>query len=353
MARFRRHYQQVQGTNPRTGTYKCDVGPWDYTSVAYSYYILLVWVAYSALLLSRSLTLVLYRSPALLPKPKDWSNNIDISGFLFLSSGSRYKPPEALAEFLDSGPPPVYIGFGSIVIDQPDLMTNLIFEAIKKIDQRAIISQGWGGLNAEEIGLPDNVLMIGSCPHDWLFKRVSCVVHHGGAGTTAAGLSCQKPTVIVPFFGDQPFWGSIVSKAGAGPPPIPHKQLTADKLVAAIRCALEPETRQRAEELGAKINQENGLDAGVESFHRQLRTDTVRCMMCPSRTAVWRVRRTKIRLSALAATTLSHEGILDLHNLKRCVSQKFQFPRKINTIANVCIDIVRESSTWSRVLATR
>lgn len=211
-------------------------------------------------------------------------------------------------------------------------MTKVIFEAVEKTGQRAIISQGWGGLNAEEIGLPNNVFMIGSCPHDWLFQRVSCVVHHGGAGTTAIGLSCQKPTIIVPFFGDQPFWGSIVSKAGAGPDPIPHKQLTADKLVAAIQHSLQPETRQRAEELGAKINQENGLDAGVDSFHRQLRIETVRCMMSPCRSAVWRVRRTKIRLSAFAATTLSNEGILDLHNLKLYVMLLSGFSKSITLL---------------------
>ncbi|KMU78035.1 UDP-glucose,sterol transferase [Coccidioides immitis RMSCC 3703] len=255
-------------------------------------------------------------SSALLPKPRDWGPNIDISGFFFLEMASKYTPPPELSEFLAAGPPPVYIGFGSIVIDDPDEMTRLIFEAIKKSGQRALISKGWGGIGAEKPGIPDDILMIGNCPHDWLFQHVSCVVHHGGAGTTAAGIACGKPTIIVPFFGDQPFWGSIVSKAGAGPPPIPHKQLTAEKLATAIISALEPGMQVKAKQLGVEVRKEPGIERGIESFHSQLHPGTVRCLLCPERAAVWRVKRTKIRLSAFAVALLITEGILDVRDLK-------------------------------------
>ncbi|PGH02776.1 hypothetical protein AJ79_07541 [Helicocarpus griseus UAMH5409] len=255
-------------------------------------------------------------SPSLIPKPKDWGPYIDISGFFFLPLASTYTPPDDLAEFLAAGPPPVYIGFGSIVLDDPNGMTKLIFEAIKKTGQRALVSKGWGGFGAEEFGIPEGVYMIGNCPHDWLFKRVSCVVHHGGAGTTAAGITFGKPTVVVPFFGDQPFWGSMVAKAGAGPKPIPHKQLTADNLADAITAALKPEAKRKAEELGAKISHEDGVGEGGKSFHRQLHADSLRCMLIPSRPAVWRVRHTNIRLCSFAVTTLANEGILDLDDLK-------------------------------------
>lgn len=144
-------------------------------------------------------------SPALIPRPGDWAPHISISGFFFLSLASNYTPPPDLQEFLDAGPPPVYIGFGSIVVDDPNAMTKLIFEAVEKSGQRALVSKGWGGFGADDMGKPDSVYMIGNCPHDWLFKHVSCVVHHGGAGTTAAGIACGKPTVVVPFFGDQTF----------------------------------------------------------------------------------------------------------------------------------------------------
>ncbi|WEW54665.1 hypothetical protein PRK78_000085 [Emydomyces testavorans] len=258
----------------------------------------------------------LSRSPILLPKPKDWGPNINVSGFFFLKSASTYTPPSELSEFLASGPPPVYIGFGSIVVDDPDGMTQLMFEAIKNTGQRALISQGWGGIGAEALGVPDGVLMIGNCPHDWLFQRVSCVVHHGGAGTTAAGIAHGKPTIIVPFFGDQPFWGSIVAKAGAGPHPIPHKQLTADNLAAAITSALKPEMQMKAKELGIIVQREPSLRRGIESFHRQLRPEMVRCALSPCRAAVWRIKRTKIRLSAFAVTLLINEGILDVRDVK-------------------------------------
>jgi UDP:flavonoid glycosyltransferase YjiC (YdhE family) len=144
----------------------------------------------------------------LIPKPHDWAAHITLSGFYFLSLASNYTPDPDLAAFLDAGPPPVYIGFGSIVVDDPNAMTKLIFDAVKLTSQRALVSKGWGGLGADKLGIPDGVFMLGNVPHDWLFQRVSCVVHHGGAGTTAAGIACGRPTVIVPFFGDQPWVSS-------------------------------------------------------------------------------------------------------------------------------------------------
>lgn len=258
----------------------------------------------------------LFRSPALIPKPKDWGTHISVSGFYFLSLANDYIPDPGLAAFLRSGPPPVYIGFGSIVVDDPTSMTKLIFEAIKKSGSRALVSKGWGGLGADALGIPNDVFMLGNVPHDWLFKHVSCVVHHGGAGTTAAGIALGKPTVIVPFFGDQPFWGAMVAKAGAGPLPIPSKQLTSDNLAGAILEALKPMTLSRAQELGSKIASETGTETGARSFHDKLNVDSLRCTLAPSRTAVWRIRRTDVRLSAFTAATLVNEGLLDFNDLK-------------------------------------
>ena len=260
--------------------------------------------------------LIYSRSPALIPKPKDWGRHISISGFYFLSLASSFTPEDQLAAYLAAGPPPVYIGFGSIVVDDPDAMTKLIFEAVKKAGVRALVSKGWGGLGADDLGIPEGVFMLGNVPHDWLFKHVSCVVHHGGAGTTAAGIATGKPTIVVPFFGDQPFWGAMVSRAGAGPDPIPYKQLTADKLAAALAEALKPETLERAKELGAKIKEEKGCEVGGKSFHDLLDVDSLRCTLAPSRVAVWRVKRTQTRLSALAANVLAGEGLLDFADLK-------------------------------------
>jgi hypothetical protein len=262
-----------------------------------------------------------HRSPALIPKPKDWGPHISISGFFFLSLASNYQPDSDLADFLAAGPPPVYIGFGSIVVADPNAMTKLIFEAVKKTGQRALVSKGWGGFGGDELGKPDGVFMLGNCPHDWLFQHVSCVVHHGGAGTTAAGIALGRPTVIVPFFGDQPFWGAMVAHAGAGPSPIPFKELTAEGLANAILEALKSETLERARELGERIREEKGCEAGAASFHAQMDIERLRCLMAPGRVAVWRVK-TKgsktddVRLSAFAATVLGNEGVLDVNQLR-------------------------------------
>ncbi|MCJ1402082.1 hypothetical protein MMC11_005301 [Xylographa trunciseda] len=255
-------------------------------------------------------------SPALIPKPKDWGPHISISGFYFLSLAANYTPDSDLKAFLDAGPPPIYIGFGSIVLDDPDGMTNLIFDAVKESGQRALVSKGWGGFGLDASGIPEGVFMVGNVPHDWLFKYVSCVVHHGGAGTTAAGIALGKPTVIVPFFGDQPFWGAMIAKAGAGPSPIPFKALTASSLAIAIREALKPTALQRAQELGERIRSEKGAETGTQKFHDALGVDNLRCSCAPGRTAVWRVKRTKIRLSAFSAAVLGNEGLLDFSDLK-------------------------------------
>ncbi len=255
-------------------------------------------------------------SPALIPKPGDWGNHIDISGFYFLNLATNYTPPNDLAAFLAAGPPPIYIGFGSIVVDDPNAMTKMIFEAVKQTGQRALVSKGWGGIGADELGIPEGVYMLGNCPHDWLFKQVSCVVHHGGAGTSAAGISSGRPTVVVPFFGDQPFWGAMIARAGAGPRPVPYKDLTAEKLAVAIQEALKPESLERAAELSEKIRQEKGSEDGAKSFHRQLQVDSLRCVLYPKLPAAWRVKRTDIHISALAATVLGNEGLLDFSDLK-------------------------------------
>lgn len=217
---------------------------------------------------------------------------------------------------MEAGPPPVYIGFGSIVVEDPNAMTRMIFDAIHLSGVRALVSKGWGGIGADDIGVPEGVYMLGNVPHDWLFEHVSAVVHHGGAGTTAAGIKAGKPTFVVPFFGDQPFWGAMIAKANAGPEPVPYKSLTAEKLAESIKHCLLPETLEQSKILGEKIREEKGTDVGGQSFHSHLDIDALRCSVAPSRAAVWRVRKTRVRLSAIAAAVLVDRGHIQYSDLK-------------------------------------
>ncbi|KAI9723069.1 MAG: hypothetical protein M1828_004317 [Chrysothrix sp. TS-e1954] len=255
-------------------------------------------------------------SPALIPKPIDWGSHINIAGFQFLDLATNYTPEPSLVEFLEAGPPPVYIGFGSIVVEEPNALTKLIFDAVKKAGVRALVSKGWGGFGAGEMDVPKEIYMLGNCPHDWLFKKVSAVCHHGGAGTTATGIANGRPTIIVPFFGDQAFWGGMVYRAGAGPQPVPNKKLTADNLAEAIRIALKPETLEKAGIMGEQIRSEDGCGAAADSFHHSLDKTELRCSLLPEHRAVWKLRDYPLRLSALAATVLVYEGCFSFRDLR-------------------------------------
>ncbi|KAL2508008.1 Sterol 3-beta-glucosyltransferase UGT80A2 [Forsythia ovata] len=178
-------------------------------------------------------------SPHLVPKPKDWGPKVDVVGFCFLDLATNYEPPESLLNWLKVGPEPIYVGFGSLPVQEPEKMTQIIVEALEITEQRGIINKGWGGLG--NLAEPkDSIYLLDNCPHDWLFLQCAAVVHHGGAGTTAAGLKAACPTSIVPFFGDQPFWGDRVHARGVGPPPIPVDEFSLPKLVDAIKFMLDP-----------------------------------------------------------------------------------------------------------------
>ena len=260
-------------------------------------------------------------SPGLIPKPADWGPEIDLAGFVFLDLASSFKPPQSLLDFLQAGDPPVYIGFGSIVVDDPDKFTSLIFKAVAKAGVRALVSKGWGGLG-EKGNSPDNIFMLENTPHDWLFSHVSAVVHHGGAGTTAIGLKHGKPTMIVPFFGDQPFWGAMVAKAGAGAhEPIPYKKLSVDAFAQGIKECLMPEAKIAAEKMAQDIALEgDGASNAVESFHSQLPMrgeHSMRCSILQDRVAVWEVKdRSAFRLSTLAAEILVEKRKLRWNELR-------------------------------------
>jgi sterol 3beta-glucosyltransferase len=201
-------------------------------------------------------------SPTLLPVPADFPPHVHVTGSWFLDRPSTWRPDPALEAFLEAGPAPVYVGFGSMSGKQAAQRAQMVLQALAETGQRGVLARGWGGLAATEV--PDTIQLIDAAPHDWLFPRMAAVVHHGGAGTTAAGLRAGKPTVICPFLGDQPFWGKVVHARGAGPKPIPQRHLTAARLTTAIGTAVhDVGMRERAITLGAQIRAENGVTNAV------------------------------------------------------------------------------------------
>jgi sterol 3beta-glucosyltransferase len=200
-------------------------------------------------------------SPSVIHPPADWKNT-HVTGYWYADPALDWNPPQTLVDFLNAGKPPIYVGFGSMGNPDPVATAELVVAALARTEQRAIVLSGWGGLRSAN--LPDSVHFVDSVPHSWLFPRVAAVVHHGGAGTTAAGLRAGVPSIIIPFFGDQPFWGQRVADLGVGVPPIPRKQLTVDRLVAAIdRATTDRSLRQRAADLGTKIQSEDGIGNAV------------------------------------------------------------------------------------------
>ncbi|KAG2521380.1 hypothetical protein JM16_005895 [Phytophthora kernoviae] len=199
-------------------------------------------------------------SPALVPKPFDWSDLYDVTGTVNLKgSSTSYSPSLELEAFLGDDEGPIFVGFGSMVLENPRETTKMIIEAATRANVRVLIQSSWTDM-AGNLDIPDNVFFIGNCPHEWLMPRVSAVVHHGGAGTTAGGLLAGKPTFIVPFFGDQPFWGRAVVKAGVGVEPCPITELTTEELRRAFINLQSPMLRIRARRLQKKMQKEDGAE---------------------------------------------------------------------------------------------
>lgn len=199
-------------------------------------------------------------------------------------------------------------------MDDPQGLTQLIFEAVRIAGVRVILSKGWGGIGEGDV--PDHVYLVGDCPHDWLFQRVSCVVHHGGAGTTAAGLAAGCPTVVVPFFGDQPFWGQMIARAGAGPEPVPFKKIKAEIMAESILFALRPEVQQAAGELARQMAEEDGASSAERGIQSLLDAEGLRCDICPNRLAIWKHKKTDAHLSNLAAYYLINQGIIKMSHIQ-------------------------------------
>ena len=218
-------------------------------------------------------------SPSVVPQPLDFSDWIKVTGYWFLDEGEDYTPSKELAAFIkkarDDDQKLVYIGFGSVTVSDSRQLMQQIVEAIVKADVRCILSKGWSdrfetaaSKDLPPLVLPACIHQIRAAPHDWLFKQVDAVVHHGGAGTTGASLRCGVPTIIKPFFGDQFFFATRVEDLGVG---MHLKKVTANQLGKALWYATHDERmRLKARQLGEAIRSENGVDTAIKAIWRDM-----------------------------------------------------------------------------------
>ncbi len=208
-------------------------------------------------------------SPLVLPKAEDWGEQITVTGYWFYDAPADWQPSPALADFLRAGEAPVYIGFGSMTSSAPEKTARIMIEALQQTGKRGIIHSGWAGLNNSD--LPDDMHLLDYAPHDWLFPQMAAVIHHGGAGTTAAALRAGVPSAVVPHMSDQPYWGRRVHELGVGTAPISRQNLTSDRLAHMIRALTsDASAREKAAELGRNIRAEDGVGNAVRTFQQLL-----------------------------------------------------------------------------------
>ncbi len=237
-------------------------------------------------------------SESLLPRPQDWPEQCRVAGTFRPNYGDSNKmtfdPIKAglqdLVYWLESGPKPVFIGFGSMMIDNPKEIADIIMMAAAKVQCRIVVQSGWSkidvsaSLKAEDLPISSEIYFrgplcfnVGSCPHDWLMPYCCAVVHHGGAGTTAAGLAHGLPTFVCPFFADQFLWADAVHKAAVGPKSCPVKDLDEEILVAALKDLRKPTMQHNAKKLAAEMAKEDGIQGGVDHFMDFLPVDNMFC----------------------------------------------------------------------------
>lgn len=201
-------------------------------------------------------------SPMLAGEALVAAQGTEATGFFLREAEAGGHLPEAVEAFLDAGPPPVYVGFGSMHWGAAR-NTRMVMKALALWGGRAIVSTGAGGLS-RSAAAPPNMLVVGGLDHALLFPRLAAAVHHGGAGTTAQALRNNLPCVILPVASDQLFWGRRVAAVGAGPDPIAITKVTPEQLADRIAtAATDRALRASAETVGARLRGEDGLRAAV------------------------------------------------------------------------------------------
>jgi sterol 3beta-glucosyltransferase len=208
-------------------------------------------------------------SPAVVPHPADWPDGYQVTGYWWPQRPDSWNPPADLEEFLASGPPPVFFGFGDMTPDDPGELIELAVASGRQAGVRQVIQAGPTGPAPVGRPPPGDSLVVGDLPHDWLFPKMAALVHHAGGGTAAAGLRAGIPAVTVPVLGDQPFWAARLAALGTGPPPIPRRRLSIEALAAAIRDAVAaPSYRADAEALSRRLASEDGAAPVISMLAR-------------------------------------------------------------------------------------
>ncbi|MFI1722829.1 glycosyltransferase [Streptomyces sp. NPDC020489] len=203
-------------------------------------------------------------SPHVVARPRDWRAGLEVTGYWWPYDVERELPPE-LRAFLDAGPPPVFVGLGSATVPHPERLSAALVGALRRAGLRGVIQRGWGGLAADG----DDMLTIGEVAHSALFPHMAAVVHHAGAGTTAAGLRAGVPAVPVPVQFDAGFWSARLVALGVAPTVVPLRRLSSDALASALtRATRDPGYRERARALGTRIRAEDGVAPVVAAVNR-------------------------------------------------------------------------------------
>jgi len=263
-------------------------------------------------------------SPAFVPKPEDWPKQCQVVGTFFIDQKNEFDltPFKDLSKWLENGPKPIFIGYGSMIIDKPEQFEKMIKKAAHTLNFRIVVQSNWTKLNVEDGS--DLLRNVGPCPHDWLLPQCSAVVHHGGAGTTAAGLRFGLPTFVCPFFADQFMWGFFVEMAGVGPKACPVSKLTDEILADRLEKLTSAKMQQKAQGLAEEMALEDGIEGGFNHFVNSLPRESMLCdvslVLGETQRARYELigtglRRNGIKVSTEVAAMLMAEKEINWHSI--------------------------------------
>ncbi len=240
------------------------------------------------------------------PRPRDWPKSAIVTGYWQLADNTGWTPSPQLERFLEKGSEPVYIGFGSMPFGA-ERNTQILKKAVAQWGGRAIVARGWGGINPDD--LPNSIFAFDRAPHDKLFTHVAGVVHHGGAGTTSAGLHAGRPTFIVPQSVDQPYWGRRVHELGCGPAPVRLRKLTPEILAEVLDdLTTNPAYAEHAAALAQKLNAEDGAAKAIRHIERIMNNYRPRALRPRKRLVINSVFSAQRRLQARAKAASKVSG---------------------------------------------